>query len=540
MTLEKRFISHYMLVEPIQQEESFCCWAAEEMRSNKSVWILEYFADGDGHINEHFHIASEVKNISHIPIVRLLDVFTEENNVYIVTEIPKSKVLMTTGRFDPDWFYTVGENLLRAFVLLQRNGIGLKSLSLNNVFVNEIGDIQLYYGEVWSLKGEKESRENEIIVFGTILLEWIIAEKVSAIEISREYLKNKVPEKLYPLFEEIFIDRKTKRFEALSHYFQEKKGAIVDSVIDTDELERPAVYRFVRYVILALAMIVVYMMFTPIQDISKSSRFDIWRYQVLGNIGLSDPQRILGEIYEKGYGVEPDMDTSIAWYRKAAQSGNVYAQMSLGHFYDAGIGIPADRKQALYWFTLAATNGDELAKKNVEVLQDNLKTIAAESNKPKLEVIPVIERNISNDVDIKMKSVSKKEPIVVKNEEAATAIPETIREKKTVNDRIMWQDNEDNVKLKLTWNEAMDYCLNLKLNGYNDWYLPDKETLFQLFFEQRDLNYHSEDLYWSSTQETDLTAWRVYFDYTGGKNRLSLTSKSKNDRWNVRCYRKVQ
>lgn len=371
MTLVKRFISHYMFVEPISKDENFCRWSAEEMRSNKGVWITEYFAVSNEKKSELLHIASEIKRLSLPVTVRVLDVFSEDNSFFIVTEIPKSKLLVPMDRFDTDRFRLIGGNLLKAFVILQRNGIGIEELSLSDIFVDENRDIQLMITKGWVIKSAKESRENEIILFAVVLLNYLGFKDDEKVEITRESLKEFVPEKIYPLFEEILITRQVQRFESLSRYFQEKMKVTVDSVMDADETEHSISNRMMGYIMLGITAVIMYVTLSSNNDITHSTRFDVWRYQVFANIGISEPQRILGELYEKGYGVDKDMRLSVEWYRKAAQSGNVYAQMSLGHFYDQGIGVLADRKQALYWFTLAATNGDELAKKNIEIINKN-------------------------------------------------------------------------------------------------------------------------------------------------------------------------
>lgn len=56
-----------------------------------------------------------------------------------------------------------------------------------------------------------------------------------------------------------------------------------------------------------------------------------------------------------------------------------------------------------------------------------------------------------------------------------------------------------------------------------------------------ELNYHAEDLYWSSSEESDATAYRVYFNYSGSVSQASnITSHLKSEKWFVRCYRRVR
>lgn len=368
MALEKRFVSHYMLTETMRLKENYCRWLAEDMRFNKEVWITELFEkNGNDTGNKWLSLLSEIKKISFPSIVRIFDFFCEGDSIFVVFEVAKGKTLKPMDQYDEDRFRKIGGNILRTLILLQRNGIGLDSLSLNDIFVDDGGEIQLIFNDGWILKPENESREHEITLFALTLLNFLGFKNEEKAAITQELLKELIPEKIYPLFEEILITRQVHRFESLSRYFQEKMKISVDSVIDTDVLETSIVNRALRYVMLGILTVAIYMMFSPSNDISKSKWFDVWRYQVLANMGMSEPQRILGELYEKGYGVEKDMTKSIEWYRKAAQSGDVYAQMSLGHFYDKGIGVPSDRKQALYWFTLAAANGDKVAKENVAI-----------------------------------------------------------------------------------------------------------------------------------------------------------------------------
>lgn len=112
---------------------------------------------------------------------------------------------------------------------------------------------------------------------------------------------------------------------------------------------------------------------------------------------------------------------------------------------------------------------------------------------------------------------------------------------KSYEETSMWQDNADVSTIKLTWNNAIKYCQNLNLGGYDDWMLPDKTDLFDFFFSRPELNYHAEDLYWSSSEESDTTAYRVYFNYTGSVSQASnITSHLKSEKWFVRCYRRVR
>jgi uncharacterized caspase-like protein len=65
-------------------------------------------------------------------------------------------------------------------------------------------------------------------------------------------------------------------------------------------------------------------------------------------------QTYVGEIFEKGLGVQPDYQTAATWYRRAADKGYSRAALNLGNLYERGLGVPRDAAQALAWYRRAA------------------------------------------------------------------------------------------------------------------------------------------------------------------------------------------
>ncbi|MCU7920660.1 MAG: caspase family protein [Candidatus Thiodiazotropha sp. (ex Epidulcina cf. delphinae)] len=65
-------------------------------------------------------------------------------------------------------------------------------------------------------------------------------------------------------------------------------------------------------------------------------------------------QNYVGEIYEKGLGIEPDYATAAAWYGKAAEQGNSRARINLGFLHEKGLGVEKDLAQALNWYRKAS------------------------------------------------------------------------------------------------------------------------------------------------------------------------------------------
>jgi TPR repeat protein len=55
------------------------------------------------------------------------------------------------------------------------------------------------------------------------------------------------------------------------------------------------------------------------------------------------------------------------WWRKAADQGNVLAQVNLGLLYERGRGIPQDYERAHMWFNLAASRAEDAETLNFAV-----------------------------------------------------------------------------------------------------------------------------------------------------------------------------
>jgi hypothetical protein len=72
-------------------------------------------------------------------------------------------------------------------------------------------------------------------------------------------------------------------------------------------------------------------------------------------------QTYVGEIYERGLGVQPNYAQAAAWYRKAADQGYARAQINLGHLHERGLGVEGDPVIAANWYRKAAGLSDAIA-----------------------------------------------------------------------------------------------------------------------------------------------------------------------------------
>lgn len=84
-----------------------------------------------------------------------------------------------------------------------------------------------------------------------------------------------------------------------------------------------------------------------------------------------------------------DEAEAVRWYRKAADQGDVGAQLNLGVMYDNGQGVPKDEAEAYKWFLLAGAQGNESARKNISTIEKDLNsTQRAEGQKLAREFKP--------------------------------------------------------------------------------------------------------------------------------------------------------
>lgn len=78
-----------------------------------------------------------------------------------------------------------------------------------------------------------------------------------------------------------------------------------------------------------------------------------------GNI---QAQLQLGIRYFIGLNVTQDYQQAAHWYLKAAEQGSASAQLQLGGMYDDGVGVTQDFQQALIWYLKAAEQGNAVGQ----------------------------------------------------------------------------------------------------------------------------------------------------------------------------------
>lgn len=76
--------------------------------------------------------------------------------------------------------------------------------------------------------------------------------------------------------------------------------------------------------------------------------------------GDAEAQTYVGEIYEKGMGLDSDYGLAAQWYRKAAEQRFSRAMINLGYLYETGLGVEKDLTTAMNYYRDASgiTDGD--------------------------------------------------------------------------------------------------------------------------------------------------------------------------------------
>ncbi len=87
--------------------------------------------------------------------------------------------------------------------------------------------------------------------------------------------------------------------------------------------------------------------------------------------GDAKAQYAIGEMYEKGRGVERDPRLAFSWYSKATQQGNIKAEYKLGVAYLNGTGIRKNYRKAHDWLNKSSNQGYARAQYSLGTLYEN-------------------------------------------------------------------------------------------------------------------------------------------------------------------------
>ncbi len=81
-------------------------------------------------------------------------------------------------------------------------------------------------------------------------------------------------------------------------------------------------------------------------------------YAKADELGYFPATHIMGLVYERGYGVKPDLAKAVSYFKRSANAEYAPSQYELGSlYYTGGDGVPQDKARAGAWIALAAKRG---------------------------------------------------------------------------------------------------------------------------------------------------------------------------------------
>lgn len=92
----------------------------------------------------------------------------------------------------------------------------------------------------------------------------------------------------------------------------------------------------------------------------------VYWYRKAADMGHPIAQNNLGQMYNKGWGVEQNGSMAFYWWTRAAEQGHALAISNLGACYEFGIGVAVDMQKAIEYYRKAAALGNPSAKKHLE------------------------------------------------------------------------------------------------------------------------------------------------------------------------------
>lgn len=109
------------------------------------------------------------------------------------------------------------------------------------------------------------------------------------------------------------------------------------------------------------------------QDYARSAKL----YEWAANRGNSAAQVGIGELYSSGQGVGRDAATAVSWFEKAATQGDMRGQRDLGMAYLTGAGVARDDQKGVEWLSKAADQGSPDAEAMLGICYQTGKGVAA-------------------------------------------------------------------------------------------------------------------------------------------------------------------
>ncbi len=128
-------------------------------------------------------------------------------------------------------------------------------------------------------------------------------------------------------------------------------------------------YRWAKYIVFALAMVFSNTAALAAVDYILEQKFHTELAKA--EQGDAKAQYAIGEMYEKGRGIERNPRQAFSWYSKATQKGNMKAEYKLGVAYLNGNGIRKNYQKAHNWLKKSSNKGYVRAQYYLGTLYEN-------------------------------------------------------------------------------------------------------------------------------------------------------------------------
>lgn len=184
----------------------------------------------------------------------------------------------------------------------------------------------------------------------------------------------------------------------------------------------------------------------------------------------------------------------------------------------------------------------EIAKKDPAYHDTVLTFIAAFEKAPDIKQFN--EDKVLEVMKLKLITVRKKEEIAIAKlaeEKEREALLEKEKRLKALGGVVVYETGGHGLIVanqdlgKLSWKKAKEACDSLVLNGHDDWYLPTRDELKQIYntlHQTQRIRLETSDNYWTSEEAFGVLAWSISF--INGKQ----SNWGKNLKYNVRPVRK--
>jgi len=91
----------------------------------------------------------------------------------------------------------------------------------------------------------------------------------------------------------------------------------------------------------------------------------IYWYRMADALGHPEAPAQLCWLYDRGVGVQRDVQQALGYCRRAAERGSAWAMNRMGYMYSWGIALPRDQEKGFEWTMKAAVAGLPLAERNI-------------------------------------------------------------------------------------------------------------------------------------------------------------------------------